>query len=104
MADFMDINVTDFRFLGAQIQCWQFRMRNNSGTLQHQIGRFGAPQSAGNLIAKINGASTTYTNTPTGADASTAFAAGAKISSANANRIIFDTANQAAGYFAGIVT
>ncbi|GEM_PF-1178592 len=41
----------------------------------------------------INGASTSVTTTPSGNDSTTAFAAGAKISSASTNRILLNTAS-----------
>lgn len=83
-------------FRGAQKQRFQFQIRNNAGTLQHAIAASGLSDTAAyaGLVRKINAASGTWGNTPTGADASTAFATGGKISSATAFRFIFDTAAQ----------
>lgn len=71
-------------------QNFKFQLRNNGGTVEHRIT---APftDSAGNYADRINGASATWTTTPTGADASTAFAAGCKVSSDDDSQIIFDT-------------
>lgn len=83
-------------FRGAQKQRFQLQIRNNGGTLQHAIAASGLNDTAAyaGLVRKINAASGTWGNTPTGTDASTAFATGAKISSALAYRFIFDTAAQ----------
>jgi hypothetical protein len=65
---------------------------NNAGTLQHKITLLDG-STASPFVAAINGASNVYTNTPTGPDSSTPFAAGLKIGSTFTNRIIFDTAD-----------
>lgn len=72
------------------------RIYNNAGTLQHAIGAYNSPATAGTWSGKIAGASASYTATPTGADATTAMAAGGKISATNTNRFILNTAQQAA--------
>jgi hypothetical protein len=85
-------------FRNAQRQRFIFQIRNNAGTLQHAIATSGLSDTAAyaGLVRKINAANATWTNTPTGTDASTAFAAGGKISSATNFRFIFDTAAQTA--------
>lgn len=83
-------------FRGAQRQKFQLQLRNNGGTLQHAISASGLSDTAAyaGLVRKINAASGTWGNTPTGADASTAMATGGKIGTTNTNRFIFDTAVQ----------
>jgi len=77
-----------------QEQVFLFILANNTGTIQHLIeAQYGANLQS--LFAnKITGATPTYSNTPTGTDATTAFVAGAKISSANKSFIIYNTASQ----------
>lgn len=78
---------------GNEFQAFLVIVNNNGGTLQHKIVASGGsdvsttPPPLGNLI---NGASATYTNTPTGTDASTPFAAGGKISSAQPAAFVLD--------------
>lgn len=90
----MDIISGRFYLQQNQLQAFRMRIYNNAGTLQHRI----AGQASGTLPAgyanKINAASNTLQNTPTGADASTAMAYGGKISSVSTNTFIFDTAGQ----------
>jgi hypothetical protein len=75
-------------------QSFCIQLVNNSGTLQHVF--YGDASASGTgLFGKVSGASSGgFTNSPTGADASTAFAAGAKIGSANTNTLIFNTGAQ----------
>lgn len=77
-----------------KIQAFNFRLVNDGGTIKHRIGASGESSIAGNYYDKINGASPTLTTTPTGANATTAFAAGAKIDSANVSVVFFDTVAQ----------
>ena len=77
-----------------KIQAFNFRLFNDAGTIKHRIGASGDSSVAGNYYDKITGASTTLTVTPTGANATTAFAAGAKIDSANLSVVFFNTAAQ----------
>ncbi len=79
-----------------QLQAFTFRITKTAGTVQHRIGQTGASSSASNFHAKINAASSTLGDTPTGADASTAMATGCKIGSASTNVVHFDTASQLA--------
>ena len=83
-----------------QFTAFKVRVVNTGGTVQHRIGCPADSSAAGTLHAKITGASTTLTNTPTGADGSTAMATGLKIGSANTNAIYFDTAAQVQADFA----
>ena len=71
---------------GANWNIFRFFFRNNSGTLQHAVN-----WGDSTLRQGFNGLSETYTATPNGTDASTAMAAGCKISSAVTNTFIFDT-------------
>jgi hypothetical protein len=77
-------------------QAFMIRVTNTGGTLQHRIGAHGDSSVAGNFHEKINGASTSMTNTPTGTDGSTAMAAGGKICSVSPSIFIFNTAAQVA--------
>lgn len=76
-------------------QCFALTIFNNAGTLQHKITEPGA-NGASNWASKVNGALSSFTNTPTGADGSTAFAAGGKIGSASANFFYLDVPDQKA--------
>lgn len=80
-------------------QSFKFRLVNTGGTLQHRISTVSSGTVDPVLADKITGATATLTNTPTGADASTAFAAGAKISSANTSIVIFNTETQTNDYW-----
>ena len=78
---------------GSEFQAFQVIVNNNGGTLQHKIvapGGSDVSTSTAPLGNLINGASATYTNTPTGTDASTPFATGGKISSAQPAAFILD--------------
>jgi hypothetical protein len=71
-----------------------FILQNSAGTLQHAFYNDitqGAAASATRIIGNTSGG---FTNTPTGTDASTPFAAGAKISTTDTNGVIFNTAAQ----------
>ena len=69
---------------------FHLRILNNAGTLQHRLSdAFG--NTINGLTTFIPGASSAYTNTPVGADASTPFAAGGKISTAQTNAFICGT-------------
>jgi hypothetical protein len=85
---------TTFGVKAQQKTAFKIRAVNTAGTIQHRIGCQSDSSVAGTMHAKISGASQTLTNTPTGADGSTAFATGAKIGSANTNALYFDTATQ----------
>lgn len=76
---------------GQTDQAFTFRLVNTAGTFQHRFAEPGGNAMNSSLIQCINAASNSLTNTPTGADASTAFAAGAKISTVETNAVIFDT-------------
>lgn len=94
--------VTDNLFLGTagyyiqnqQRQIFRFRLQNTSGTLQHQIGSLRDVTQNSTYANKITGSTSVLNNTPTGNDATTAFVAGAKISSASPSIVIFNTASQ----------
>jgi len=77
---------------GGKIQRFTVTLQNVSGTIVHLMTAYGEGTTASSFITAINGALNTATNTPTATDASTAFAAGLKISSGNQSRVIFDTA------------
>lgn len=75
-------------------QAFLLRIENTAGTLQHAICSEGAGVTLGNYSSRIIGASDVLANTPTGADASTAFVSGGKIGSASPFIFWFDTAAQ----------
>jgi len=77
-----------------RLQAFNLRIYNDAGTIKHRIGSSGDSSLAGNLSTKITGASTTLTATPTGADSTTAFAAGAKIGNPATSIIILNTESQ----------
>lgn len=79
-----------FSINGQKIQCFKTRITNTTGTIQHRVD-----DTANNLYrSTITNASTTLQNTPTGADATTAFAFGGKIGSASPSLFTFNTSNQ----------
>lgn len=85
----------DFYILNLKRQAFKFQLYTNSGgTIYHKITSAFSTSVESSFSSKINGATTTGTVTPTGTDSSTAFAAGAKISSVATNTIILDTADQ----------
>jgi hypothetical protein len=86
------------------IQSFQFVLFNNGGTIQHLFKSENVIGVYGALAARINASNGNLTASPTGADATTAFAGGAKISSANTNVILFDTADQDVVTFQGLAT
>lgn len=90
------LSATAFAIKSQTRQQFLIRLTNTAGTAQHRIGAPSSSSAAGNFFSKINAASQTLTNTPTGTDSSTAFAAGGKISSASTSIFIFDTAAQIA--------
>lgn len=73
-----------------------FEIYNNGGALQHRIlAPTNNQQPESSMFANlINGATYAFVNTPTGTDASTPFAAGAKVSSAFTHLVLFDTPEQ----------
>ena len=77
---------------GQTLQSFTLRIVNTAGTLQHRIST--PSGGASNFVSKINAASASLTNTPTGSDGSTAMAAGGKIGSASTSIFWFDTATQ----------
>ena len=81
-----ELYLTDLVFVS-----WRLEIINNSGTLQHKVF---VPSNVGDTVPVFNGGitsfSTSFTNTPLGADASTAMAAGGKVSSAVASEFHFD--------------
>lgn len=87
--------VPEFPMVGnSRLQAFIFQLTNTGGTLQHLFRRSitgTAPDPR--LVALITAPEVTaLTNTPTGADASTAFSGGAKLSSAEPSRILFNAA------------
>lgn len=80
------------------------RIINDGGTLKHAMFGGMATGGTGSFLDRINGSPTaTLTATPTGNDATTAFAAGGKISSADPFEFDFDTAAQSGSDGIGVV-
>lgn len=79
---------------GGIVQSFVLYVRNNAGTMEHQIVTDTWSWTASNFVSKINAATNSYNTTPTGADASTAMAFGGKIGSANTNYFYLDVAAQ----------
>ncbi|HEY1900763.1 MAG TPA: hypothetical protein VGG49_13325 [Steroidobacteraceae bacterium] len=75
-------------------QAFTVILQNNGGTLQH-VFYSDASETAFGLADKIVGATAGgFTNTPTGTDATTAFGAGAKISTNVTNAMVFNVGPQ----------
>lgn len=79
---------------GQRLQCFVLRIVNTGGTMQHRISDASESGSAGNFASCISNASPTLGNTPTGADASTAFALGGKIGGTTPSIFWLDTVSQ----------
>lgn len=89
-----DSNVGSFisHFVDSQkMQNFVVRIHNNAGTIEHKITGVANETIVSGYQDKINNATATYVNTPTGADASTAMANGGKISSASTYIFVLDT-------------
>ncbi len=82
-------------YAGQRPQCFALTLINSAGTLQHKITDPGV-NGATNFAAKVNGFSSTLANTPTGADASTAFVSGGKIGGTTTNLFWLDVPDQKA--------
>jgi hypothetical protein len=91
----------DFAVNNQRIQGFTLSIATTAGgVIQHRITASAGATS--NYAATISGASNELTTTPTGDDATTAFAAGAKISSATPSVILLDTDTQVNGDFLGL--
>lgn len=75
-----------------KVQSFVLVLWNDGGTLKHRIGSWAdeATAAPAQRVNLITGATTTFTATPTGTDASTAFAAGLKVKSSDTSTLIFD--------------
>lgn len=90
---------------GQRQQCFALTLQNNAGQIRHKFSEPGLNVST-NSAGLVAGATVTYTNTPNGADASTAMAAGLKVSSVTPSTVIVDTAAQkiaASMFFASVM-
>lgn len=89
-----DLETDMIRLVDRYFVMFRIILINSAGTLQHKMT---APTvgstDATNFVSRVTGASNTLTNTPTGADSSTAFAAGAKIGNPTSG-FVLDTADQ----------
>src|SRR6202035_1480527 len=80
---------------GLQVeQSFIWSITNNAGTLQHTTCAQSGTAALGNFQSRILNASSNPTNPPTGADRTTAMAAGWKIGSAPTNNVWADTNDQ----------
>lgn len=75
-------------------QAFTLILQNNGGVIQHAIVSDFGSSALGNLSSRVNAASSSFTTTPTGTDATTAFAAGAKIGATTAFFLWLDVAAQ----------
>lgn len=75
-------------------QSFCVKLKNNGGTLQHEFFADVSATGPGRFDRIVGATSGGFTNTPTGTDSSTAFAAGAKIGSAVPNALWLNTAAQ----------
>lgn len=86
---------TNLSIKSQQFQSFTLRLTNTAGTIQHRI-----TDANGGVLPtysnKVVNASVTLANSPTGTDATTAFASGGKISTTITNGFILDTASQSA--------
>jgi hypothetical protein len=80
-----------FGFKLQQLNAFTLRLENSGGELTHRIGAVGAPGTETHVASCVRNARSSATATPRGPDASTAFAAGAKISGSNPDTLILDT-------------
>jgi hypothetical protein len=87
-----------FGFRLQQLNAFTLRVENASGlrhllgaALQHRIGAVGAPSQPSNVATSVHNARSSATTTPVGPDATTGFAAGAKISGTSPDTLILDT-------------
>jgi hypothetical protein len=87
-----------------RLQGFTIRVINSAGTIQHNIGALGDASQPSGAAGQIVGQSNIATNTPTGADASTAFAAGVKISTDIPSMILFNVAGQSGLNAMGLCT
>lgn len=94
--------LTDNVYLGSagyyiqnqQRQFFKFQLTNDAGTIKHRIGSLRDVTQDSAYANKITGATSVYTATPTGTDATTAFVAGAKIASFSTAFVILNTPSQ----------
>jgi hypothetical protein len=94
LSDDLFLGTAGYYIQNQQRQLFQFRIQNTAGTIQHRIGSLRDVTQDSSFANKITGATSTLNNTPSGTDASTAFVAGAKISSASTSTVIFNTSSQ----------
>jgi len=104
LTDNVFIGTAGYYIQNQQRQLFNFVLANNGGTIQHRIGSLRDAATDSAYSNRIANATATYTTTPTGTDSSTAFAAGAKISSANVSIVIFNTATQQIDDWSGRAT
>lgn len=84
-----------------QFQSFTLQLIHSGGVIKHAIFTDPVNAAASRFAHKITGASETVAATPVGADGSEGFLSGARRSSANNHRIIFDTATQTIADFVG---
>jgi hypothetical protein len=94
LSDDLYVGTAGYYIQNQQRQIFKFQLTNNAGTIQHRIGSLRDVTQDSAFANKITGATSTYNNTPTGPDATTAFVAGAKIASLSTSFLIFNTASQ----------
>jgi hypothetical protein len=96
----LNLEGTSTPIAGAVFTAFDLDLRNNGGSLQHRIqapNTSTAPIISSPFATLINGATHTFINTPTGPDASTGFAGGAKVGNPFTHVLYFDTPEQTLG-------
>lgn len=94
LSDNLYVGTAGYYIQNQQRQLFRARLINTAGTIQHGIGSLVDVTQDSSFVNKISGATSTLNNTPTGTDSTTAFVAGAKISSTNTAFLVFNTASQ----------
>ncbi len=105
MSLLLNLEGTSTPIPGTVFTAFDFDIRNIGGTLQHRIlapNCSTVPLPSSPFATLIDGATNTFVPTPTGADASTGFAGGAKVGNPFTHVIYFDTPDQTLGQAAMI--
>lgn len=94
IADSLYVGTAGYSIQNQQRQLFRLQLNNNAGTIRHRIGSLRDVTQDSSFANKITGATSVYTTTPTGADATTAFAAGVKIATLDTSFLLFNTLSQ----------
>jgi hypothetical protein len=100
MSVILNLEGTSTPIKDAVFTAFDFDIRNIGGTLQHRIlapNCSTTPLPSSPFTSLIDGATNTFVNTPTAADATTGFAGGAKVGNPFTHVVYFDTPEQTLG-------